>query len=284
AWRAADQAHWPMPDYGSGTSYEYFLGSPLCLDVNGDGRNEIIQMSVDYSDFLGGGRINIWDEEGRELHHWPVTLEYAWPTSVAVGDIDGDGDYEVIVACEYEGEVYAYHVETGKLVAGQWPAAVGGWYGWIPSGPVLADLDGDGDSEILIGLDMESPDTDGLIAIQADGTFLWQRRYTSAGPISAADLNKDGQVEIALSGYGPDSPDSTASTPSFSTTMDSSSPGGWGAVPWGPPLPISTPTASSRWCSARTRKSRPAGPPAAPPGRPKCPTHWTWAEDFASAT
>ncbi len=200
---AARQAHWPKPEYPSGSNYEFFLGSPLCLDVNGDGRNEIIQMSADYSDFLGSGKVNIWDEEGRVLRHWPVTLEFAWPTSVAVGDIDGDGDYEVVVACELEGEVYAYHVETGKLVAGDWPAAVGGWLGWIPAGPVLADLDGDGDSEILIALDMESADTDGLLALQADGTFLWQRRYTSAGPISAADLNNDGQVEIALSGYGP---------------------------------------------------------------------------------
>ncbi len=200
---ATSQAHWPKPEYPSDAVYEFFMGNPLCLDVNGDGRNEILQMSADYSDFLGSGKVNIWDEEGRSLRHWPVTIEYAWPTSAAVGDIDGDGDYEIVVACEYEGEVYAYHVETGRLVAGDWPAAVGGWYGWIPAGPVLADLDGDGDSEILIGLDMESADTDGLIAIQADGTFLWQRRYTSAGPISAADADKDGQVEIALCGYGP---------------------------------------------------------------------------------
>jgi hypothetical protein len=200
---AASQVHWPMPEYSSDISYEFFLGSPLCLDVNGDGRNEIIQMSVDYSDFLGGGKVNIWDETGCELRHWPVTLEYAWPTSVAVGDIDGDGDYEVVVACELDGEVYAYHVETGQLVDGDWPAFVGGWFGWIPAGPVLADLDGDGDSEILIALDLESADTDGLLAIQADGTFLWQRRYTSAGPISAADVDNDGRVEIALSGYGP---------------------------------------------------------------------------------
>jgi hypothetical protein len=200
---AVRQAHWPKPQYVYDTDLEFFLGSPLCLDVNGDGRNEIVQMSADYSDLLGSGRINLWDQNGQPLAHWPVTIEYAWPTSAAVGDIDGDGDYELVVACEYEGEVYAYHVETGQLVEGEWPALVGGWLGWIPAGPVLADLDGDGDSEILIALDMESADTDGLIAIQADGTFLWQRRYTSLGPVSVADLDQDGDVEIALSGYGP---------------------------------------------------------------------------------
>jgi subtilisin family serine protease len=199
--RVVSKVHWPKPDDFS-DSYEYFMGSPLCLDVNGDGRNEVCQVSLDLLSFLDGGKVNLWDQNGKPLPHWPVTMD-TWPTSVAVGDIDGDGDYEVVVASEYDGEVCAYHVENGQRVKGAWPAAVGGWYGWIPSGPVLADLDGDGDSEILIALDMESADTDGLLALQGDGTFLWQRRYTSAGPISAGDLNQDGRAEIALSGYGP---------------------------------------------------------------------------------
>ncbi len=32
------------------------------------------------------------------------------PSSLAVGDIDGDGQYEVVAACRYDGEVYAYRV------------------------------------------------------------------------------------------------------------------------------------------------------------------------------
>ncbi|MCU0917608.1 MAG: S8 family serine peptidase, partial [Planctomycetes bacterium] len=201
--RAVSKPHWPKPD-NAADSFEIFWGSPLCLDLNGDGRNEVIQASIDLLDFFtGGGKINAWDPDGKPLANWPTKTGEALPTSVAVGDIDGDGDYEVVAACELDGEVYAYHVESGKLVTGSWPAAIGGWYGWIPASPVLADLDGDGDSEILIALDMESADTDGLIVLQHDGTTLWQRRYTSAGPISAGDLDKDGRVEIALSGYGP---------------------------------------------------------------------------------
>jgi subtilisin family serine protease len=199
---AVNQAHWPIPldpmdeDYW----YLYFMGSPLCLDVNGDGHNEIIQPAVDL--YYYDGVVNIWTADGNSLPNWPVS-SYAFPTSVAVGDIDGDGDYEVVVASQYDGEVCAYHVESGQIVDGNWPAWVGGWYGWIVGSPVLADLDGDGDSEIIVGLDMESADTDGLIALQGNGDSLWQRRYTSQGPISAADLNGDGNVEIALGGLGP---------------------------------------------------------------------------------
>jgi len=206
---AVEQAHWPM--FEDSTEEELYsidlIGSPVCMDVNGDGRNEIIQSMLDYtllvSYYFGGGTVNIWTADGGSLPNWPVEMDYAWPTSVAVGDIDGDGDYEVVVGCELEGEVYAYHVESGRMVDGDWPAQVGGYYGYVTSGPVLADLDGDGDSEILVGLSDTSGDTYGLSAIQGDGTSLWQRQYTSTAPMSVADLDRDGDVEIMVIGYGP---------------------------------------------------------------------------------
>jgi len=201
---APEQTSWPKPKEVSEESEEYFIGNPVCLDLNGDGRNEIIQPSIDYTDsYWGTGKINVWSEDGNSPANWPVILEDAMPTSIAIGDIDGDGDYEVVAACEYEGAVYAYHAQSGQIVDGNWPAFVGGWSGYIAAGPVLADLDGDGVSEILVALDEESRDTDGLIALRGDGTYLWQRRYTSEGPISVADLNKDGKPEIGLCGYGP---------------------------------------------------------------------------------
>jgi subtilisin family serine protease len=201
---APEQTNWPKPKQVSDELEEYFIGNPVCLDLDGDGRNEIIQASLDYTDsYWGTGKINVWSEDGNSLPNWPAIMEAAIPTSIAIGDIDGDGDYEVVAGCEYDGAVYAYHAQSGRIVDGNWPAFVGGWYGYIAAGPVLADLDGDGVSEILVALDEESRDTDGLIALRGDGTPLWQRRYTSEGPISVADFNKDGKPEIGLCGYGP---------------------------------------------------------------------------------
>jgi len=202
---AASQARWPKPQDPEDEDYYwiYFVGSPLCMDVNGDGRNEIIQPTLDLSSYWGGGLLDIWTADSNSLPNWPVDLGYIWPSSTAVGDIDGDGDYEVVVGAELDGEVSAYHVESGQIVDGNWPAMVGGWYGYINAGPILADLDGNGDSEILVALDLESASTDGLIALHGDGTYLWRRRYTSVGPMSVADLDRDGDVEIALGGLGP---------------------------------------------------------------------------------
>jgi len=205
-----ETAPWPLPKLPEDPeelSDESYLGSPMCLDVDGDGRKEIIEASVTLNeDDFYDGSISIWKDDGTALDGWPVKLEGGnlWASGMAVGDIDGDGDYEIVVVDDYSVMATALHVESGKTVEGDWPVEVGGyWYAYIIGSPVLADLDGDGDSEIIVALDEESRDSDGLFAIQGDGTFIWQRRYTTEGPISAADFDGDGNVEIALCGYGP---------------------------------------------------------------------------------
>jgi hypothetical protein len=181
-----------------------YYGGSIFMDINGDGRNEIIQPVLSWEEWWTTGSVAIWDANGTPLPGWPQGLFDAWdPPRCAVGDIDGDGDYEVIGTFEYDGLVCAWHVENGQLLEGDWPLDIGGWYGWIIANPVLADLDGDGDSEIIAALDLETGTIDGLYAIQGDGSFLWQRRYTTQGAISVADFDRDGNVEIALCGKGP---------------------------------------------------------------------------------
>ncbi len=200
---AANHSPWPAPEVVTYPPDDQFYGGPICMDVDGDGRNEIIQSSISWSNFYGDPRISIWREDGTALPGWPQDLSFAYdPPYCAVGDIDGDGDYEIVGTCNYDGVVCAWHAESGKYVEG-WPIQLGSWYAGIVGYPVLADLDADGDSEILVGLDADTGDMDGLYALQADGTSLWQRRYTCQGAISVADFDRDGDVEIALCGYGP---------------------------------------------------------------------------------
>jgi subtilisin family serine protease len=199
---AADQAPWPRPDPNEMEPYEYFLGSPLCLDVDGDGRNEVIASAFDFSDYWGMMNLYLWKEDGNSVPGWPKAIDSYYAPGKAVGDIDGDGEYELVATTDF-GEVYAWHVQGGTIVDGNWPALLGDWGSSIISSPLIADLDDDGTGEVIIALDYESGATDGLYALRGDGTFLWQRRYTSNGPMCAADFNGDGKAEIALCGYGP---------------------------------------------------------------------------------
>ncbi len=197
---ASAQAHWPKPQKAVFPPDQIYLGHPFCLDINGDGQQEIIQSGVDIETF--DGLINAWTVDGNNVPGWPLATGIFFAGALASADIDGDGDFELVATDEY-GEVMAWHLEDRSALAGDWPLIPGSWYSSIFAPPALADLDGDGDSEIIVALDYESGSSDGLHAIQHDGTFLWQRRYTSDGPLSVADMDGDGMIEIALSGYGP---------------------------------------------------------------------------------
>ncbi|MCF7975626.1 MAG: S8 family serine peptidase [Phycisphaerae bacterium] len=198
------QAHWPKFALSGNAIEEVYYYSPLCADITGDGQNEILQASLNFSDsdYWPMYHVNLWDPNGNNLPGWPVSLDTYDAPVCRVGDIDGDGDNEIVAVCYYDAMVFAWHVESGEPVQGQWPVALS-WYYSISVSPVLADLDGDGDKEILVGMDGTESTSDGLYALQGDGTFLWQRRYIVMGPMAVADLDQDGDVEIALSGYGP---------------------------------------------------------------------------------
>ena len=197
-----EQEHWPtsLPEddafsdlYGT---LEMYDSSPICLDIDVDGRNEVIQAASLLSWFTYGGLTHIWDEDANSPAGWPGELDDAPSTSsCAAGDVDGDGDFEVITTTWYGG-IYVWHSQDGEPVSG-WPKWLAGYIDY----PVaLADLDSDGDSEMLVVL-LGSDDA-GIQALQGDGTPLWQRRYDVLGPLSVADLDRDGDVEIVVCGYG----------------------------------------------------------------------------------
>ncbi len=135
---------WPQEYYGYPPGYGIALG-----DITGDGYLEL---------FLSGvSKVNAWDYQGNTLPHWPVYLpDVYWLRGSAapvLGDIDGDGNVELVIGAEiflddYE-KVYAYNADA-SLVEG-WPKLLRAITGYgIMSSPSLADLDNDGDLELVV--------------------------------------------------------------------------------------------------------------------------------------
>ena len=200
----------PTPGRASnGPSYEQ--GWPVILsggtqrnvaaaDIDNDGMVEIVVSEFDPPGFgSGNGHIYVFRHDGTLMEPWPdVDLEpYGLnPRSVSLGDLDNDGDLELVFVggCRPETEghtVYIFHHDGTKVTDG-WPKPIGS----LARSPMLEDIDDDGLLEIIV--------TDGSDKVSAwnfDGSDVagWPFVFPGAGPIhhlAVGDLDCDGQKEI----------------------------------------------------------------------------------------
>ncbi|MBM3225790.1 MAG: PKD domain-containing protein, partial [Candidatus Tectomicrobia bacterium] len=176
------------------------LMSPAVADLNGDGLPDIVFVSFEDISFATGGTLRaLHGRDGREL--FTVTSHFVRSASgVAIGDLDGDGRPEILVGAESGTAVLAFAHDGTFLwrspnIPGGGSTAIGfsGSVAW--GGIALADLDGDGITEILIG----------DAVLNHDGTLRWKGglgrgtndHRSDVGPLSlAANLDMAGAPEI----------------------------------------------------------------------------------------
>ncbi len=126
--------------------------SPAIGDINGDGSPDIIFGTGDYNESCGqpggqksdGKKVYAVDRFGQPLPGWPVRTNANMPNSPALGDLDNDGMPEVVM--HTLDTLYAWHGD-GSLVQG---FPVNGEYHYRFNSPVLADVDGDSEVEIIL--------------------------------------------------------------------------------------------------------------------------------------
>jgi len=138
----------------------YITDEPTISDINDDGNLEIL---IGMNDL----KMHAILIDGSEAPGWPITIdttnytyvpEDTWKikdlSGASVGDIDGDGDKEIIFGNWHY--LHAYH-HNGKQVEGNWPFDTNRkdispeWagIGVVGISPVLGDIDGDGLNEII---------------------------------------------------------------------------------------------------------------------------------------
>jgi FG-GAP-like repeat/von Willebrand factor type A domain len=145
---------WPRP-IGAPTLAPASVG---LADLDGDGSLEVLVMSND--DIL-----HAWHGDGTPVTGWPSTASHIDTyepavSSPVVADIDGDGAMEVVAEGGYStdggfrhGDVFAFHFNGADVLG--WPKAVPDWSN---GSPAVADIDGDGDVEVVMA---------------SEGLFVW---------------------------------------------------------------------------------------------------------------
>jgi len=163
---------------------------PAMADMDGDG---------DLDMFLTGayGEINYYENTGTTTAPaFGVPVADAFGLSyvggyaqMAIGDIDGDGDFDVLIG-ESNGDLY-YFQNTGTAAAPAFAAPMTNPLGLTGIGsseakPEFADMDGDGDLDLIVGTDYAD-----ILYYQNTGT-------TTAPAFAAFQTNPFG---IAATGY-----------------------------------------------------------------------------------
>src|SRR5262249_17976839 len=120
-------------------------------DLFKDGRKEIV--------FGTAGR-QLWAifPDGSVVPGWPKTMPAEIGAAPAIGDVDGDGFPDIVVACGStfdptgSGEVRAYK-RDGTLIWAFQPADENGdgRPDGVVSTPAIGDIDGDGSNEVVFG-------------------------------------------------------------------------------------------------------------------------------------
>ncbi|MEO0126293.1 MAG: C25 family cysteine peptidase [candidate division WOR-3 bacterium] len=178
---------------------EFFAQSPMVIDSDNDGKEEIFVLTRGMQTSLLLIEYNPNTNKIDTIPDWPVVLDAddkIWPTHSAVCDVDNNGSLNIIIALRNPASIRCY--ETDGTLA---------WWYPVPSatqigGPGLGDINGDGFIDVIYTFNDE------IYAVSGLGTLLWRKLLPLGGDwarasqgIVIADINNDSFSEILLSSF-----------------------------------------------------------------------------------
>ena len=159
--------------------------TPALGDVNGDGWIDVVVgTGTNFADPAGHNIHAFTAVNGQSLAGWPVAVDGRAMGSPSLGNLDGDGQLEVVGTSE-PGYVYAFDTNGNRMWRG--PSSAHG-------SATIADVDGDGQQEVLAASDHSL-----RVFTGSSGVIESEMKLTSGGwaPASApAVAEVDGRTLI----------------------------------------------------------------------------------------
>lgn len=193
---------------------EVIISSPVVGDIDGDGRPEIVHGTGLYYSIVGGAvsstKLYAWKCDGTAVPGWPVALTGRVTGSPALANVSGNPNGQMdVVATDYNKNgtpnVNQFHV---YLIRGDgtilWSRVPIDYFGVNLSAgqPVVADVLGDGNLEILVATNWEIAifSSTGVQLTDAGSPHTKGTLY-AAGTVSSAAVDvENGVVTIAALG------------------------------------------------------------------------------------
>jgi len=191
-------------------SQTFGVAAVAAADVDGDGKPDLLIATNCGSGNSYTGCVGVLSGKGDGTFATAVTYSSGGysPGAIAVGDVNGDGRPDLVVA--HCGAVSCGAGNVGVLLGngdGTFAAAVVfGSAGFYPDGVAIADVNGDGKADVLVAnsstsLSVNAGDL-GVLLGNGDGTFQTAVAYPSGGygasSISVVDLNGDGKLDMVV--------------------------------------------------------------------------------------
>ena len=181
--------------------YDNVISAPVIIDLDGDRIPEVVFNANIRGSWIDGTLRAIRGDSGED--YWTVTDEnyrLIGRSSIAAADIDNDGSVEIIAFSRGS----PIDAMNSRVLCFNWDGSIR-WQGHLAdgtvveyvvnnAGPTIADLDGDGNSEIIVGAVIL--DHEGLVLHDSGATEGTNRTYTGGLP-AVADIDVDTIPDIA---------------------------------------------------------------------------------------